>query len=245
MDRWVDALGLAAGVGGAALAFAMWRRARRHHARARRRHPATTTPITFTVDRGTDGPHWLVRLAGGWPTTAIDIVTWRRSGTDDPWTSEPIVDPVVLAPGATAHLDTPLPDADASYDVVVGWTTRHRNGEVTGSRTLTVPERADEGPAGAAGAAAFRFVYPVVGALLAVVAAVSLLSLVDADADDDEAATPATTSPTTNAPVTTTAATTSPTAAATTDSTSTVAPATTTTTTTTPPSDPRPCLLCS
>lgn len=71
---------------------------------------------------------------------AIDIVSFRHRGAS--WDSEPLDEPVVVAPGTDTVLTSEI-DAD-SLDVVVAWTARHETGDVQGSRLFRIPPERDD-----------------------------------------------------------------------------------------------------
>ncbi|NNE10642.1 MAG: hypothetical protein HKN41_00165, partial [Ilumatobacter sp.] len=117
---------------------------------------------------------------------AIDIVTFRPSGSREPWVSEPIIDPVVLEPGEAAVLTTIIADPTATHDVVVAWTVRLPGGDVEGSRTITVPPGSVEAappPPVEPRDGLFAPMYAATAALLVIAALVSMAELVDGQAD--------------------------------------------------------------
>lgn len=125
---------------GAAVAIGMWRRHRRRRRALRSRHPSVRPPLTVALVG--DPPRRRIRLAvpRGAPEMAIDIVSFRHRGGS--WDSEPLDEPVMVAPGAETVLASEI-DAD-SLDVVVAWTARHETGDVQGSRLFRIPPERDD-----------------------------------------------------------------------------------------------------
>lgn len=128
---------------GLLLIVTMWPRRGSSEIMARLRHPSSPLPIAVSLDATRDEAHLRVSNRHAILDTTIDIVTFRRSGSTDPWVSEPIVEPIALSPGDGVDLSSVLADGAASYDVVVAWTVRHLGGDVQGSRTLTVEPATD------------------------------------------------------------------------------------------------------
>jgi hypothetical protein len=185
-DRWSDALALIAGVVGLVAIALVWPTRRRAVEVARLRHPSSPPPVSVMLDTSGDDARWRVMTPMGVLTTTVDIVTWRQSDTSLPWSSEPIVDPIVLAPGSSTLLDTVVEPADVPYDVVIAWTVRHLSGDLQGSRTWTVRPTASvptprfDRPR-ARGLLAY---YLVIGALTGLITLVAGWRLVSTHADD-------------------------------------------------------------
>lgn len=136
-DRWSDLLALLAGIVGLTVVIRTWPRPPRRTQTARLRHPSTPPPVGVTLETAGQAAHWRVATPPGALTTAVDIVTWRPV-TSDEWRSEPIIDPIMLAPGDTALLPLEVEQPSSPHLVVVAWTVKHPAGDVQGSRTLTV-----------------------------------------------------------------------------------------------------------
>lgn len=136
-DRWSDLLALLAGIVGLTVVFRTWPRPPRRTQTARLRHPSAPPPVGVTLDSTGQVAHWRVATPPGALTTAVDIVTWKPVAADE-WRSEPIVDPITLAPGETALLPLEVEQPSSPHLVVVAWTVKHPAGDVQGSRTLTV-----------------------------------------------------------------------------------------------------------
>lgn len=174
MDRVSDVMGLVAGIGGiVVLAFA-W--PRRQVVTARRRHPSAVPPFRLTHHAA----HWRVAVRDGGPPVAIDILTHRPTGSGD-WFSEPIVHPVVVAPGTVVVIPSTVEDPTGVHDVVVAWTVRHPSGDVQGSRSMTVgaPVAVDVIPPSDSTGLGTKVAYGAIGILLAFVSAVVGLGLFD------------------------------------------------------------------
>jgi hypothetical protein len=232
IDQWSDVIALFAGVVGLVVVLMVFAQRRSSVHVARDRHPSASPPVTLAFDHSDGETHWRITNRTGILDTAVDIVTFRPSGTSLPWVSEPIVDPVVLGPGESVLLSSVVSNPTVPYDVVVGWTVRHLDGDVMGSRTITVApdvivsalatRRSDQGWS-------FTFVDGLMIVLLAIVVLAAGRQVLDeAEEDSSSPATNVTTmpqqEPTVSAPTTTAEVVAPPTtSAATTTSTATTA----------------------
>jgi hypothetical protein len=158
----------------------------RPQAAARARHPSTTPPLTITIARSGTTARWRVDLPPGRPPTTVDIVTYRPVDGSADWESEPIVDPIELRPGGWALLPSIVADPTAAYELVVGWTVRNPEADVTGSGRFVVDDANTlvARPAGGSGRQ-WLAVGIAILVLLAVVGGVVAWQLIDTDDDDD------------------------------------------------------------
>lgn len=186
-------MALVAGMLGVLAVGMIWRQRRNGVDVARSRHPSAPSPIAFTLDVGGGDGHWRVTNRHGILNVTVDIVTFRVSGSGKPWVSEPIVDPILLEPGASSVLPSVVDGSEESYDVVVAWTVRHLDGETTGSRVLTVDPTqkivaAPVAPPMVEPLRGFAVVYGLLAALLVLVVLVAGWRLFDGGRDDSPVA---------------------------------------------------------
>jgi hypothetical protein len=125
------------GIGGAAMLVVQRPRGA---ARARTRHPSSTPPLSISLERRGRDAHWRIDVRPGAATMSVDIVSYRPAGTDEPWVSEPIVQPIEIQPGGWVLLPWTVAGRAPTYDVVVAWTLHQPDGDVPGSRTFRVSE---------------------------------------------------------------------------------------------------------
>lgn len=138
-----------ASVAGIVIVGVMWHRSR-HRARAHlTRHPSTQPPITVRLQPTGNAHRWRIDNRPSAPTVAIDIVSYRPARAGEAWESEPIVDPIVIEPGASRVLPSNIDRVAERFEVVIAWTARLASGDVQGSRTFEVPEPSTDarGPA--------------------------------------------------------------------------------------------------
>ena len=133
------ALAATANAAGVVVALGMWRRARRRRGAVRARHPSVQPPLAVDLVPGGEGTSLRVDVRRGAPPLALDIVSFRLPVPDAAWDSVPIVDPVLVEPGASVMLPTTLPRSTDAADVVIAWTAHHPTGELEDSRLLWVP----------------------------------------------------------------------------------------------------------
>jgi hypothetical protein len=192
-DRWSDLFALLAGVVGLLIVFRTWPRLPRRAHAARLRHPSAPSPVGVVLDTSGDAAHWRVITPPGSLPTSVDIVTWRPVGSSEEWRSEPIVEPVVLEPGASAVLPLVVDDPTSAHLVVVAWTVQHPGGDVQGSRTLTVATTSSPptaaAPANRGSGWALLVTSALVAGLLVVLVLVAGWRVLDRDALDGRSAT--------------------------------------------------------
>lgn len=254
-DRWSDLLALLAGIVGLAVVVRTWPRPPRRTQTARLRHPSAPPPVGVTLDTTGSAARWRVATPPGSVTTTVDIVTWKPVASDE-WRSEPIIDPITLAPGDTALLPLEVDQPSSPHLVVVAWTVKHPAGDVQGSRTLTVATTTVPDPAPVPvlhdGGRFMLVVSALLAALLLVLILVSGWRVLDGGSDPTDRSVAAPTAPavtsvppstdasavttttpprSTSATTMTTTTTTTTTPTTTTTATTTTAPTTTTTTT--------------
>jgi len=145
--QWVDVLVLVAAVLGLIVVTMAWPRRRPRGERSRPAHPTASSPVRVKLDTIGDEARWRVANRHAILDLTIDIVTYRPTGSDLPWTSEPIVDAVRLLPGRSTTLPSVVEDPTVPHDVVVAWTLHHLDGGARTTRTFTVwPEAAEVFP---------------------------------------------------------------------------------------------------
>ena len=164
-------LTLIACVVGIVVVVLAWPRRKPSHQADRLRHPAPPPPIAVKLDTIGEAARWRVANRHVILNATIEIVTFRRTGSDDPWVSEPIVEPIQLSPGRSTTLSTVVPDTAVAYDVVVAWTLHHLDDDVHGRRTFTIDPNAFPPPVPAVMPVAgplrgMRVVYGVIAVLL-------------------------------------------------------------------------------
>jgi hypothetical protein len=128
---------------GLAVAIAMWRRHRRRDRVAGSAHPSARAPLTVELVAGDRSRRIALGVPHGAPEVRIDIVSFRRAEPEEAWDSEPLLEPLVVAPGGRTVLTSELAADTETADVVVAWTTRHDRGEVPGSRLFRIPPERD------------------------------------------------------------------------------------------------------
>ncbi|MDW3213152.1 MAG: hypothetical protein R8G01_04085 [Ilumatobacteraceae bacterium] len=201
-DRWSDLLALLAGGVGLFVLLRTWPRPPRRTQTARLRHPSAPAPVAVSLDSTGDAAHWRVATPPGSLPTTVDIVAWQPVDDPDAWRTEPIVDPVELAPGASALLPLVVDNPRASHLVVVAWTVKHPDGDVLGSRTITVGPSHDATPVpistpGRGAGWASVIASGLVAGLLVILVLVAAWRVVDDPGVHDDASTPTSTTTTT------------------------------------------------
>ncbi|MFW2335377.1 hypothetical protein [Ilumatobacter sp.] len=171
VERWSDVLTLIACVVGLVVVVLAWPRRKQSHRADRLRHPSPPPPIAVKLDTIGDAARWRVANRHAILNATIEIVTFRRTGSEDPWVSEPIVEPIRLSPGRSTTLPTVVPDTAVAYDVVVAWTLHHLGDDVQDRRTFTIDPNAFPPPVPAVVPVAgpvrgLRVVYGVIAVLL-------------------------------------------------------------------------------